>query len=135
MTMMQDSDRRFGLRIPVDVFVTHYIKDRPYRALAVNLSPSGVFVHRARLPRVTRDRRNRYALVSPEAIGLELSLPGLGESIWARGEICYETPGQLVSGAGIRFTGIPRVHTRLLRDYCFETRRTQLSRMLPRPRA
>ncbi len=104
--------------------MNEYLNDRPYRALTVNISESGVFVNKV----ITGlSRRSRV-------VGLELELPGTGELIWARGEICYDTLSDCFHGEGIRFTAMPRVHARLIRDYCIEKRRERLGRLLERIR-
>jgi hypothetical protein len=104
--------------------MNEYLNDRPYRALTMNLSETGVYVNKV----VTSlDRRSRV-------VGLEFELPGTGEVIWARGEICYDTIDDHMHGQGIRFTGMARVHHRLVRDYCVERRRLQLASLLDRIR-
>jgi hypothetical protein len=128
------------------MFLNEYVHDRAHRALTVNVSESGLYVNKVIAP------LNRGTRV----VGLEFELPGTGETIWARGEICYEDvplhvggpragfagrgggdgqepPFQIdeyFHGQGIRFAAMPRMHARLLRDYCIEKRRTQLSDLL-----
>lgn len=121
---MTSHDRRLGNRIPLEIFMNEYFMDRPHRALTVNISESGVFVNKVA---TSFSRRTRV-------VGLEFELPGTGELIWARGEICYDTFDDHLHGQGIRFTGMPRAYARLLRDYCIEKRRDQLSGLLERIR-
>jgi len=117
-------DRRLGNRIPMEVLMNEYLHDRSYRALTVNISESGVYVNKV----VTQlARRSRV-------VGLEFELPGTAEVIWARGEICYDTIDDCFHGQGIRFTGMPRVHQRLIRDWCIEKRRAMLGFLLDRIR-
>lgn len=121
---MTSHDRRLGNRIPLEVLMNEYMNERPYRALTVNISETGVYVNKV----VTSlSRRSRV-------VGLEFELPGTAELIWARGEICYDTIDDCFHGQGIRFTGMPRVHQRLIRDYCVEKRREQLGALLERIR-
>lgn len=122
------SDRRVGIRVPVELFLSTFVRDRPYRALAENLSETGVFLSRAGGPPAALQDRDRV-------IALELELPGTGDTIWARGEVCYRRRGDFVLSDGVRFTGMARHHARLLRDYCLETRRRTLARLLDRIRA
>jgi hypothetical protein len=113
-------DRRLGNRIPLEIFMNEYMNDRPHRALTVNISASGVYVHKV----VTQlSRRSRV-------VGLEFELPGTGDLIWARGEICYDTLTDSFHGEGIRFTGMARAHARMIREYCNERRRERLGRLL-----
>jgi hypothetical protein len=121
---MTSHERRLGTRIPLEIFMNEYLNDRPHRAMTVNISETGVYVHKVA---TSFNRRSRV-------VGLEFALPGLADTIWARGEICYDTFDDHLHGQGIRFTGMPRVYGRLLRDYCIEKRREQLGQLLDRIR-
>jgi hypothetical protein len=120
-------DRRIGIRVPFDNFLTQYISDRPYRSLCEDLSETGVRLTRVALPGL------RLAPVD-RVVGLEIDLPGTGETIWARGEICHEARRPSLSRAGIRFADMPRVHARMLREFCHSRRRARLLEMLERVR-
>jgi hypothetical protein len=117
-------DRRLGNRIPMELLMNEYMQDRPYRALSVNISESGLYVNKVVGSLARRSR----------VVGLEFELPGTSEVIWARGEVCYDTIDDCFHGQGIRFTGMPKVHQRLIRDYCIEKRRAQLAGLLDRIR-
>jgi len=117
-------DRRLGTRIPLELLMNEYMQDRSYRALSVNISESGLYVNKVVGSLARRSR----------VVGLEFELPGTGEVIWARGEVCYDTIDDCFHGQGIRFTGMPKVHQRLIRDYCIEKRRAQLAGLLDRIR-
>lgn len=121
---MTNQDRRLGYRIPLEIFLNEYIQDRPHRAMTVNVSETGMYVNKVISPIV---RTNKV-------VGLEFELPGTGETIWARGEICYDTLDEYFHGQGVRFTGMARMHARLLRDFCIEKRRAQLGELLDRIR-
>jgi hypothetical protein len=71
---------------------------------------------------------------SSRVVSLEFELPGTGETIWARGEVTHDSLDDYFHGQGIRFTGMARLHARMLRDWCVEKRRTQLAGMLDRIR-
>ncbi len=118
-------ERRLGLRVPLPIFLNQYIEDRPLRALAADVSPTGIHVKTVALPRPAPATRT---------VGIELELPGTGETIWARGEIRYQRCEGAVEAAGIRFTAMPSVYAKLLRDYCAEARRHELGRLLERIR-
>ncbi len=121
---MTSFERRLGNRIPLEVFMNEYLNDRPHRALTVNISESGMFVNKIA---ASFSRRSRV-------VGLEFTLPGISEVIWARGEICYDMFDDHLHGQGIRFTGMPRAYARMLRDFCIEKRREQLAGLLERIR-
>lgn len=121
---MNAHDRRLGYRVPLEMFLNEYAQDRAHRAMTVNISETGMYVNRVITP-ISRPTK---------VVGLEFELPGTGESIWARGEICYDSLDSYFHGQGVRFTGMPKVHARLLRDYCIEKRRSQLGNLLDRIR-
>ena len=120
---MLASDRRVGFRVPTEMFINQYIEDRPFRAMAGNLSESGLLLNRVK-PSKSELR----------VVGLEFELPGTGETIWARGEICSQRTDSYFYTDRVRFTAMPGVHARLLRDFCFESRRAHLSTLLRRIR-
>ena len=107
------------------MLLNQYINDRPFRALTANVSESGVFLNLVKGAPFCRDTR---------VVALEFKLPGTEETIWARGEICYDQIDQYFHGTGVKFTAMPVRHARLLRDYCVEKRRSHLGRMLERIR-
>lgn len=125
---MESSDRRIGFRVDLELFFTQYIRDRPFRVLSTNLSETGLFVHRVAVD------PEAALLTAGTVVGLELELPGTGEVIWARGEVCRERRGRAVFGSGVRFADMPRVHARLVRDFCHERRRQRLDALLQRIR-
>ena len=124
---MPSRDRRLGFRVPLEIFLNQYNRDRLARGLTCNISDTGVYLQTA-LP--FRDRSG----TATHVVGLEFELPGTGEIIWARGEICHFQHDGYALGKGIRFTAMPRLHARMVRDFCIESRRTHLSRMLQRIR-
>lgn len=119
------TDRRLGYRIPFETLVTSYVHDRTVRGLASNLSDTGI-------------NMASIAMLAPtpgSVVGLEIELPGLDESIWASGRICYRKPDQLTSGLGVKFVAMATSQARLIRDYCIEMRRAHLGAILARARA
>jgi hypothetical protein len=126
---MEPSDRRIGFRIELELFFTQYIRDRPFRVLGTNLSETGLYSHR-----VTLDADLPQGVASGTVVGLELELPGTGEVIWARGEVCRERRGRGVCSSGVRFADMPLVHARVVRDFCHERRRVRLAALLDRLR-
>ena len=126
--VMSVRDRRLGFRVGLEIFLNQYIQDRPVRGLTTNLSETGIYLNRAQVPVGCRP------IPPTRTIGLEFELPGTSEVIWARGEICHEDRHTMVCGTGIRFTGIPVWHARLIRDYCVEARRHNLGDLLEKIR-
>lgn len=118
-------ERRLGFRIPFETMVTSYVRDRPVRGLAANLSDSGLSM-------------SAISMLAPPpglVVGLELELPGVDDSIWASGRICYRKDDRLASGLGVRFVAMARSQARVLRDFCIEMRRRHLGSMLARIRS
>ena len=118
-------DRRLGFRIPFETMVTSYVHDRPVRALSTNLSDSGI-------------NMSAIAMLAPPpglVVGLEIDLPGAGESIWAAGRICYRQEDRIASGLGVRFLAMARCQAQMIRDFCIEARRRHLGAILARIRA
>ena len=118
-------ERRLGFRIPFETMVTSYVHDRPVRALASNLSDSGI-------------NMSAISMLAPPpglVVGLEIDLPGTDESIWAAGRICYRKDDRLASGLGVRFLAMARSQARMVRDFCIEMRRAHLGSILARIRA
>ena len=109
-------DRRYEDRVPMEMYLNAYFEDRPQRGFTANLSESGLFLNslsRASLPPLT-------------PMGLELALPGIRDTIWAAGLLCYEEMDEYFHGTGVRFVGMARRHARILHD--FLTRRRRLLR-------
>lgn len=115
-----------GFRVPSEMFLNQYIADQPYRAMAGNVSETGLLLNRVKPTGPLKE--------SQRVVGLEFELPGTSETIWARGEICYQGRDSYFHTDHVRFTAMPKVHARLLRDYCIESRRHHLGHLLGRIR-
>lgn len=124
---MLSRDRRLGYRVPLEMFLTQYIHERPFRGLTANISDTGLYLEtvKAAGPHLGPDNTT---------VGLEFELPGTNEVIWARGEVCYDRLDHYTLGWGVRFTAMPRIHARLVRDYCIEARHAHLDALLDRIR-
>jgi hypothetical protein len=116
-------NRRSDKRLRLQLYVNEYIKDRPYRALAFDISESGLALQKLTEP------------VVPHApvVGLELELPGTSELIWAAAEPRFDSVGSDFHVSGLRFRAMAYKHQRLLRDYVRE-RRLRIARLLRFPR-
>lgn len=118
-------ERRLGFRVPFETMVTSYVHDRPVRGIAGNLSDTGISL-------------SALSLLAPPpglVVGLEIELPGVDDSIWASGQICYRKDDRLASGLGVRFLAMARSQARVVRDFCIELRRKNLGTILARIRA
>ena len=118
-------ERRDVDRVPLEIFLDEYVEDRPHRALTTNISATGLYMHRV------ATRASRWFRRQSRHVQLELTLPGTGDSIWARGEIRYDELGMdLVHGTGVALVDMARGHQRLIRDYLYEQRRERLQQIL-----
>jgi hypothetical protein len=106
-------NRRFDARIPLEMYVSTYIMDRPQRAVTTDISESGLYLQA--LPQHPRPPRT--------PIALEIELPILRETIWVAGETCRDEQDDYSYGFGIHFTDMARLHQRMLQAYCRGARR------------
>jgi hypothetical protein len=107
------ANRRFDNRVPLEMYLNAYVDDRLQRGFTTDLSETGLRLNtlvQAPLPPLT-------------PVGLEFELPGLRETIWAAGEICFDSADDYFLGRGIRFTAMAGQHARLVREYCYRLRR------------
>jgi hypothetical protein len=123
-TNTQDGpNRRTDRRLRLQTYLNEYIKDRPFRALATDITETGLAIQKLTEP------------VVPHAkiVGLELELPGTSEVIWASAEPRFDTVGRDFHVSGLLFRDMARKHRTLLRDYVRE-RRLRIARLLRFPR-
>jgi hypothetical protein len=104
------NERREDPRIRLEMFLNEYVKECPYRALAVNVSSTGLYLQRLADPTARRSN----------SVGLEFELPGTGETIWARAESRFDWVADDFHLTGFRFTAMARKHERLVRDFVRE---------------
>jgi hypothetical protein len=104
---MESLDRRYEPRVPLEMYLNTYVDDRLRRALTVNVSETGVYFNTL-LP---------APLIRPVPMGLEFTLPGIDDSIWAAGEICHGALDNYVCSTAVRFVRMADRHRRMLRDF------------------
>jgi hypothetical protein len=104
------SDRRRTPRVRLEMLFTQYIRDQPFRSLAMNVSESGLSARRLVEPVTHR----------AEVVGLEFELPGTNEVIWAKAAFQFEQADRDFHHAGIRFLAMASRHERLVRDFVRE---------------
>ena len=117
-------ERRFAPRVRVEMFLNQYVRDLPFRALATNLSPSGLLIQKLLEPNIPLSR----------VVSVEFEIPGTGEIVWARAEPRFDTLGEDFHTSGLTFTGMAGKHERLLREFVFDkkfSRRRYLPTNLP----
>jgi hypothetical protein len=104
-----EPERRVGPRLPVEMYLTAFVEDRPRRGFTANISEQGLFLNTL---------RDVEAPPPFTPIGLELELPGIRETIWAAGLVCFDVEDDYFLGQGILFTAMARLHARLIRHFC-----------------
>lgn len=96
-------------RSDLNVYANKIVGDEPHMARVRDISAGGVYL---------------YKLLEPQRpassqIGLEISLPGQDDVIWALGEVVREdsTAGKKADGVAVRFLRIAESDRELIRDY------------------
>ncbi len=115
---MSTLNRRFDSRLPVEMYLNAYVHDELQKGFTTNISETGIFLNTLmhdRLPPLT-------------TVGLEFTLPGINETIWAAGEIRFDAMDEYFLGRGISFTAMAVRHARMLRHYCYHVRQTNRRR-------
>ena len=121
---LSGDNRRLASRLRLQVQMNEYVADEPCRALARDVSETGLALQR----RIDRE------LPSPEIVTLEIELPGTNETIWASAQPRFDALRADHQVSGLRFVSMARKHERLIRDYLRE-RRARLARLFaPAPR-
>jgi len=115
------SNRRRSERIPVGFYVDQIICDDAHRCFTTDLSAIGLYMERLAEPM----QRNSTV------VQLEIQLPSTTDSIWAKAEVIYDRFDALFHGTAVRFTGMARMHQRLLREWLRDT--TRIERVVTRP--
>lgn len=113
---MMQLDRRFDNRVPLEMYLNAFVQDRPQRGFTINVSETGILLNTL--------AQDPLPPLTPMA--LEFKLPGTAETIWAAGEMCYDSADDFFYGRGIRFTAMASLHARMLREYCYRARRRRL---------
>ena len=109
-------ERRYAPRVRVELFLNQYVADRPFRALATNLSATGLSLQKL------IERKTPLARI----VAVEFELPGTDEVVWASAEPRFDTLGDDFQTSGLTFVNMAMKHERLLRD--FVHRRATLAR-------
>jgi len=114
------SDRREDCRVPENRLITEIVTENPFAASIVNLSNTGLYTVKP----------VSCGLKGPRIMQLEIPVPEASESIWATGEIMYETKSLDSIGSGIRFLNMARAHRTLIEDLVECRRQEILAAML-----
>lgn len=114
------SNRRGEFRVPESRLITEIATEMPYVSSIVNVSNNGLYTMKP----VTSGR------LGPRIIQLEIPVPEASESLWATGEIVFETESPTGVGTGIRIKQMPNCHRSLLADMVEDRRKWFLKSML-----
>jgi hypothetical protein len=108
-------NRRRSSRVPVGFYVDQIVNDDAHRCFTTDLSALGIYMERLVEP-LQR---------SSNVVQLEIQLPQITDTLWVKGEVIYDRFDSLFHGTAVHFTGMARMHQRLLRDWLRETERYQ----------
>ena len=100
------SDHRRSRRARLDVYLNKVVDEELFMCRASDISTDGIYLSSLIEPRLDGER-----------VGLEFTLPGHDEVIWAGGEIVRDGIRGLADGSGIRFTALPDRYRQLIADY------------------
>jgi c-di-GMP-binding flagellar brake protein YcgR len=100
-------ERRRALRVRIGVSLTQYVRERPFRSLAVNVSASGILLQRLVGRRVPLSR----------IVAVELELPGTAETLWASAEPRFDILDDAFQTSGLTFVNMAHKHEVLLREF------------------
>lgn len=114
------SDRRENCRVPECRLITEIVTENPFAASIVNLSSTGLFTVKP----------VSCGLRGPRIVQLEIPVPEASESVWATGEIMFETRSLDSIGSGIRFLNMARPHRAMIEDLVEYRRQEILAAML-----
>jgi len=109
------NDRRDNCRVPESRLITEIARENPFASSVVNISHTGLYTVKPA----------SSGLRGPRLIQLEIPLPEASESVWATGEVVFETANRHSVGAGIRFVDMARFHRNLI-DELVEHRRLEI---------
>jgi c-di-GMP-binding flagellar brake protein YcgR len=127
-----DRERRDTERVPLGLLLNELVGERMNRAMAVNVSPTGLYLDRLfgnRQLQLGREERT---------VQLEFTLPSSSESIWALAEVCFDNVNSVrddlvvMHGTGVRFLAMAKKHERLIVDFVTEKKRRMLEELLLR---
>jgi hypothetical protein len=92
------------------MFLNQYVRDVAFRALATNLSSTGLLIQKLVESSIKPSR----------VVSVEFEIPGTGEIVWARAEPRFDALGEDFHTSGLTFTGMAHKHERLLREYVLD---------------
>lgn len=104
---LMDSTYRQHKRLSVDLFMNKFIGDEPFACRTKDLSQTGVYLRKLIEP----------SRADSDLVGLEFTLPGSQEVIWASGEIVRQAETTSEDGVAIRFVSMAERHRKMLNDF------------------
>jgi hypothetical protein len=107
---MRRNERRDADRIPVGIYLSQIVGDEAHRSFTTDISPTGLYMERICTP---LERKTGV-------VQLEIPLPGISDSLWAKAEIVYDCFDALFHGTAVRFVAMAGLHRRLLEGWLHE---------------
>ena len=94
-------------RLAVDLFVNKFVGDEPFACRTIDLSQTGVYLRKLIEP----------SRADGDVVGLEFTLPGSREVIWASGEVVRDEESEQLEGVAIKFVSMAERHRKMLCDF------------------
>ena len=95
-------------RLPVDLFVNKFMGDEPFACRTRDLSADGAYLRKLIEPMRTE---------TDDTIGLEFTLPGSSEVIWATGQVMRDDASVGQEGVAVKFLAMAERHRQMLQDF------------------
>ncbi len=105
---MSQTTYRQTKRLPVDLFVNKFMGDEPFACRTRDLSAEGAY-----LLKLIEPLRNE----EDDVVGLEFTLPGSSEVIWATGQVIRDESKPGKEGVAVKFVAMADRHKKMLRDF------------------
>ena len=107
---MRRNERRDADRVPIGIYLNQVIGEEAHRCFTTDISPTGLYMERVCTP---LERKNGV-------VQLEIPLPGISDSLWAKAEIVYDCFDALFHGTAVRFVAMAGLHRRILEAWLHE---------------
>ncbi len=105
--MSELRERRRAPRVRIGIELRQFVDDESHACVTTDLSACGLFLEHRELQLHRRSN----------VVQLEMTLPGVSESLWAKGTIVYDAVGALSHGSAVELTMMARRHRVLLEDW------------------
>lgn len=100
-------DRRRAPRVRVGLSLAQIVDGVTHSCVTTSLSERGLFLERGGLPIARRTN----------VVQLELALPGVKETLWAKAKVVYDAFDAFGHGSAVEFLEMASAHRRALHEF------------------